>query len=194
MAAALGVDELAAKHGGAAPHIGDHAAVMHVNIVIVGCGGDHHTDTDVGIVGTGVDHIGALGNTAAGNHVLALHGQIVGRIGLSISLDLRIGESLCAVRNILHSAGGLAGCRNRGIPGSTGALAMEFGLDQVNLDVSHGKRIGGRLRVGEVSEGCTHDGDRQQGDAEAQCGDFLFHVVVAPFMYHFCDRAQVDTH
>ena len=68
---------------------------------------------------------------------------------------------------------------------------MEPGLDQVNLDVSHGKRISGRLRVGEVSEGCAHNGDRQQGDAEAQCGDFLFHVVVAPFMYHFCARAQV---
>jgi len=59
------------------------------------------------------------------------------------------------------------------------------GLDQVDLDVSHGKRIGGRLGVGEVSKRCAHNGDRQQGDAEAQCGDFLFHVLYSFFYFYF---------
>ena len=99
-----------------------------------------------------------------------------------------------AVGDILHAACGLGGIGDGGIAGVVVALAVEPGLDQVNLDVSHGKRIGGRLGVGEVSEGCAHNGDRQQGDAEAQRGDFLFHVVVAPFMYHFCARAQMGTH
>ncbi|MFR8286735.1 MAG: hypothetical protein ACLVCS_07615 [Christensenellaceae bacterium] len=62
---------------------------------------------------------------------------------------------------------------------------MEFGLDQVNLDVSHGKRIGGFVGVGEVSKRCAHHGDRQQGDAEAQCGDFLFHVLTLS-IFIFC--------
>ena len=44
--------------------------------------------------------------------------------------------------------------------------------------LSHGKRIGGRLRVGEVSKRCAHDGDRQKGDAETKRGDFLFHVLL----------------
>ena len=61
---------------------------------------------------------------------------------------------------------------------------MISGLDQVDLDISHGKRIGGSLRVGEISEGCAYNGDRQKGDAEAQRSEFLFHVLYS-FYFHF---------
>ena len=98
------------------------------------------------------------------------------------------------VGDILHAGRGLGGVGDGGIAGVVVAFAVELGLDQLDADISHGKRIGGRLGVGEVSEGCAHNGDRQQGDAEAQRGDFLFHVVVSPFMYYFCARAQVGTH
>ena len=137
----------------------------------------HHTDADISIICAGVDHIGALGKVAAGNHIFSALADVFG-VFLSVRLDLVIVERLVAVGDILHAAGGLGGIGDGSIAGVVVAFAVEPGLDQVDLDVSHGKRIGGSFRVGEVSEGCAHDGDRQQGDAEAQCGDFLFHVLL----------------
>ena len=137
----------------------------------------HHTDADISIICAGVDHIGALGKVTTGNHVFSALADVFG-VFRSVRLDFVIGERLVAVGDILHAACGLGGIGDGSIAGVVVAFAVEPGLDQVDLDVSHSKRIGGRLGVGEVSKRCAHDGDRQQGNAEAKRGEFLFHVLL----------------
>ena len=161
-------------NGGGAPLVGDHAAVLHGNKVIVGRRGDHHTDADVSIVRAGVDDIGALGNAAAGNHVLALHGQVVGLIGLGVCLDLGIGESLMTVGDILHAACGLGGVGDGGIAGVVVAFAVELGLDQINLDIAYGEGVCCALGVGEVGQRCAHNGDGYKSDTQEDRSNFLF--------------------
>ena len=87
-----------------------------------------------------------------------------------------------AVGDILHAACGLGGIGDGGIAGVVVALAVVSGLDQVDLDVTDGERIRCGLRVGEVRQRRTHDGDGDQRHAQENCGQFLFHVCFAPFM------------
>ena len=176
--------KLAAGDGSGAELAFDHAAAASLPVITVRIGGDHDANTDVSVIRAGVDDIRGLGNILAGNHVFTALADVGGVIR-SIRLDLFIGENRSAVGDILHAVRGLGGGGDRGIAGAAGALTVISGLDQVDLDVSHGKRIGGRLRVGEISEGCAHDGDRQKGDAEAQRGDFLFHVLYSFFYFYF---------
>ena len=164
--------ELTGIRGGRAEHSTDEATIAALIIVR-----SHHTDADISIICAGINHIGALGKVAAGNHVFAALADVFG-VFLGVCLDLVIGERLVAVGDILHAACGLGWIGDGSIAGVVVAFTVEPGLDQINLDVSHGKRIGGRLGVGEVSKRCAHDSDRQQGDAEAKRGDFLFHVLL----------------
>ena len=76
----------------------------------------------------------------------------------------------------------MGGVRDGGIAGVVVALAVELGLDQVDLDLSHSKRIRYGLRVGEVRQRRTHDGDGSQRHTQENYGKFLFHVCFAPFM------------
>ena len=177
-AAALLIDELAADKGGAAPLVGDHAAVLHGNKVIVGCGGNHHADADVSVVRAGVNNIRALGNAAAGHHVLALHGQIVLHIGRSVFLDLVIGEGLVAVGDVRHAACGLGGIGDGCIAGVVVAFAVEPGLDQVDLDISHCERIRCGLRVGKIRQRGADNGDGQKRNAQANRSNLLFHFLL----------------
>ena len=166
--------ELTGTRGGRAEHSVEEATIAALIIVR-----SHHTDADISIICAGVDHIGALGKVTAGNHVFSALADVFG-VFLSVRLDFVIGERLEAVGGILHAAGGLGGIGDGGIAGVVVALAVVSGFDQINLDVSHSKRIGGRLGVGEVSKRCAHNGDRQQGDAEAQRGNLLLHVLGTP--------------
>ena len=155
---------------------GVHAAVQNCGVQI---GGDHHTDADVGIVVADILDIGHLVIGTAGDklHVFTL-------VLCRIRFDLRIGIEGISGLIFAGVAAAFLGYirpqfRSRGCAvGDAGVFTVQAGLQQVNLDVSHGKRIGGRLGVGEVSKRCAHDGDRQQGDAEAKRGDFLFHVLL----------------
>ena len=55
---------------------------------------------------------------------------------------------------------------------------MISGLDQVDLDISHCERIRCGLRVGEIRQRGTHDGDGQKCNAQANRGNLLFHFLL----------------
>ena len=55
-------------------------------------------------------------------------------------------------------------------------------LNQLDFYVSDCKCVGGFISIGEVSQRCAHDGDRDQCDAQENGCQFLFHVCFAPFM------------
>ena len=84
------------------------------------------------------------------------------------------------VGDILHAGRGLGGVGDGGVAGVIVAFAVELGLDQIDLHVADGEGVGGVIGVGEVSERGAHNGDRQKGDAEAQRGNLLLHVLGTP--------------
>ena len=53
------------------------------------------------------------------------------------------------------------------------ALEIVFAV-QLDADISHGERIRCGLRVGEVREGCAHDGDGHESNAQENRSNFLF--------------------
>ena len=169
--------KLAAGDGGGAELAFDHAAAASLPIITVRIRGDHDADADVSVIAAVVDNIRGLGNLLAGNHVFAALSDVVGVVR-SIRLDLFISENRSAVGDILHAIRGSGRSRNRGIAGAAGALTVVSGLDQVDLDITDGEGVGGRIGVGEVRKRCAHDGDRRESDTQEDRGQFLFHVCL----------------
>ena len=173
------------------------AIFLCVALAAIAIVGNHHTDTDISIICAGVDHIGALGKVAAGNHVFAAFADIFG-VFLGVCLDLFIGEHGVTRGDIFHaiiSGHLMGGIGDGGIAGVVVAFAVVSGLDQVDLDITDGEGIRCALGIGEVRKRCAHDGDRRESNAQENRSQFLFHVCLLPFMYlFFCARAQGETY
>ena len=183
--------ELAAGDGRGAELAFDHAAAACLPVIAVRLGGDHHADADVGVIGAGVDHIGALGEVAAGNHVFAALANVFG-VFRSVRLDLVIGERLVAVGDILHAGRGLRGGGNGGIAAAAGALTMESGLQQFDLHVADGEGVRRGLRIGEVRQGRAGDRNRGKSYAETEHKELLFHWLGLPFHSRLCKNRSAE--
>ena len=132
-----------------------HAGVEGL-IAVVQSGGNGEGGTDIGLLGAGVPDGDHLVHVVLGGG----HTQLI-LLALCRADD---GGQLLVLREGLK------------------AILTTLLLDQVDLDVAHGKGVGFVVGVGEVGQRGTDDGDGGQRHAQEQGSDLLFHVIALLFV------------